>query len=75
MLRHYPLRRLAYIVSHSDSNFLMNLRTAHSMTLRPFALAAGAVALGDTTNNHAAKETTTKNNLFFERELQLQNTN
>ena len=44
MLRHYPLRRLAYIASHSDSNFLMNLRTAHSMTLRPFALAAGAVA-------------------------------
>ena len=27
----------------------MNLRTAHSMTLRPFALAAGDGALGDTT--------------------------
>ena len=39
------------------------------MTLRPFALAAGAVALGDTTNNHSANEAADIKDLFDNRRM------
>ena len=37
---------MQFIDSNSEYSLLVEIRTGHSMTLRPFALAAGAVALG-----------------------------